>query len=272
MNIQSTGELIRFIETLEIPSNIDQTASNFDQIWFLFSISIRIPVNDYAIIADTLILDDGVTRLSVKNRKHSSSYRIHCLFALTPSGKFSNQVIVCKHGKYLKMNFQSSAFTRIIQTPTGDVTYEHVQQWFDDFISLSYGKNQSAILVDPRTTLLTPDMSQLCAQSSIELITLDLNYYLIHILCPIFTLFDRQCSEVNRLDKMFLKSASDFKRIIFTIWCSLRTLKQNEQICQLFHESFLWTKEDEFYRQSLRVSLPTVLPKKKKKKSPMKTG
>lgn len=130
----------------------------------------------------------------------------------------------------------------------------------------------SAILIDPRTTLLTPDMSNLCAKSGIDLITIDLNYYLIHILCPIFTLFDRQCSEVNRLDKMFLKSASDFKRIIYTIWCSLRTLKQNERICQLFHQSFLWTKEDELYRQSLRTTLPTAQPKRKKKKSPMKPG
>lgn len=134
------------------------------------------------------------------------------------------------------------------------------------------GDHFSAILIDPRTTLLTPEMSHLCAKSGVDLITNDLNYYLIHILCPIFTLFDRQCSEVNRLDKMFLKSASDFKRIIYTIWCSLRTLKQNERICQLFHESFLWTKEDEFYRQSLRATLPSTLPKKKKKKSPMKTG
>lgn len=140
MNIQSTGELIRLIDTLEIPKEIDQTAKNYDQIWFLFSISIRIPINDYVIIADTLILDDGVTRMSVKNRKNTSSYRIHCLFALTPSGKFSNQVIICKQGKYLKMNFQSSTFTRIIQTSTGDVTYEHLQQWFEDFLSLSYGK------------------------------------------------------------------------------------------------------------------------------------
>jgi hypothetical protein len=71
---------------------------------------------------------------------------------------------------------------------------------------------------------------------------------------------------------MYLKSASDLKRIIFTIWCSLRTLKQNEQICQLFHQTFLWKNQDELYRQSLRSAIPSPLPKKKKKKSPIKTG
>jgi len=270
MNIQSTGELIRLKQTLQVTKDIPKLSENFDQIWFLFSISIRIPINDYVIIADTLILDDGVTRLSVKHKKTTS--RIHCLFALTPSGKFSNQLILCKQGKQLKMNFQSSSFTRIIQTLTGDITYEHIQQWFEDFISLSYGKNHSAILIDPRTTLLTPELEDLCQKSNLELITIDLNYYLIHILSPIFSLFDKQCSEVNRLDKMYLKSASDLKRIIFTIWCSLRTLKQNEQICQLFQQSFLWTNEDELYRQSLRSPIPLPLPKKKKKKSPVKTG
>jgi hypothetical protein len=139
MNIQSNGELIRLIKTLQVKKDISKFYENVDQIWFLFSISIRIPINDYAIIADTLILDDGVTRLSMKHKKHSS--RIHCLFALTPSGKFSNQLIICKQGKYLKMNFTSSTFTRILQTTTGDITYEHLQQWFEDFISLSYGKN-----------------------------------------------------------------------------------------------------------------------------------
>jgi len=140
MNIQSTGELIRLIKTLQVNKDIPKFNENFDQIWFLFSISLRIPINDYAIIADTLILDDGVTRLSVKHKKNSSSSRIHCLFALTPSGKFSNQLIICKQGKHLKMNFTSSTFTRIVQTLTGDITYEHIQQWFEDFISLSYGK------------------------------------------------------------------------------------------------------------------------------------
>ncbi len=128
----------------------------------------------------------------------------------------------------------------------------------------------SAILIDPRTTLLTPEVENLCQKSNIELITTDLNYYLIHILSPIFSLFIKQSSEANRLDKMYLKSAGDLKRIIYTIWCSLRTLKQNEQICQIFNQTSLWRKDDELYLQSLRSAVP--LPKKKKRKLLVKTG
>jgi hypothetical protein len=69
---------------------------------------------------------------------------------------------------------------------------------------------------------------------------------------------------------MYLKSAGDLKRIIYTIWCSLRTLKQNEQICQIFNQTSLWRKDDELYLQSLRSAVP--LPKKKKRKLLVKTG
>lgn len=140
LNIQSTGELIRLIETHQIDEeNLRKIDENYDQIWFLFSISIRLPINDYTMIIDSLIVDDGATRLSIKHKKTTTS-RLHCLFALTPSGKFSNQLIISKQGKQLKMNFQSSTFTRIIQTSTGDLTFEHIQQWLEDFNSLSYGK------------------------------------------------------------------------------------------------------------------------------------
>lgn len=271
-NIYSTGELIRSAENLQLDRELSPTIDQYDQIWFLFSISIRIPANDYALIADTLILDDGVTRFSVRHRKTTSSSRIHCLFALTPSGKFSNQLIICKQNKHLKMNFQSSSFTHIVQTTTGDIYPEHIQQWFEDFLSLSYGKDRCAILIDPRTTLLTSEIENLCDKSQVDLITTDLNSYLIRILVPIISLFDKQCSEVNRLDRMFLKSASDFKRIIFTIWCSLRTLKQNEQIYEIFRQTKFWKNQDELYRQSVRASLPTILIKKKKKKSIEKSG
>jgi hypothetical protein len=141
INFQSAGELIRLIKTLELNPDIPKPLETFEQIWFLFSISIRIPANDYILIADSIILDDGITRLSAKQRKNTSSTRIHCLFALTPSGKFSNQLVLCKQGRGLKMNFPSSSFTRIVQTPTGDISSEHIQQWLEDFISLSYGKN-----------------------------------------------------------------------------------------------------------------------------------
>lgn len=170
------------------------------------------------------------------------------------------------------MNFTSSTFTRILQTATADITSEHIQQWLEDFTSLSYGKNSSAILIDPRTTLLTPEFKNLSEKFNMTLITTDLNYYLTHILTPTLSLFDKQCTEINRLHKMYLQSASDLKRIIFTIWCSLRTLKQNEQISQIFQNTSLWTNQDELYRESLRAAIPSPLPKKKKKKSPVKPG
>ena len=144
INIQSLGELICSIENLHINKINSKSYENFQQIWFLFPISILIPINDNTLIADTLIIDDGLTRLSAKHKR--STMRLHCLLALTPSGKFSNQLIVCKYGKSLKINFNSSSFTRIIQTTTGDISYEHIQQWFEDFISLSYGKDHRHVI------------------------------------------------------------------------------------------------------------------------------
>ncbi|CAF0723215.1 unnamed protein product [Adineta ricciae] len=269
-NIQSLAELTDSIENLTAENNIGQSFNNFDQIWFLFSISIRPSGNDVEGAVDTLILDDGVTRLSARNKRHTT--RMHCIFALTPSGKFSNQLIVCKQVRCLKNNFPSSEFTRIVQTPTGDISYETMQQWFEDFISLPNRSNNSAILIDPRMTLLTPDIDVLCQKSNVELVTIDLNYYLIHILTPIFSLFDQRYSETNRVEKMCFKPANDLKRIIYTIWCSLRTLKQNEQICQIFKGTPLWRDGDELYLLSTRAAAPLIVPKKKKKKILVKTG
>ena len=165
------------------------------------------------------------------------------------------------------MNFTSSPFTHIVSTTTGDITYEHLQLWLEDFISLSYGKTNSAILIDPRTTILTPDFEILCQKSHINLITVDLNYYLINILSPIFSLFDKQCSEVNRLDKMYLKSAGDLKRIIYTIWCSLRTLKQNEQIFKIFNQTIHYGKIlIKNMLQSLQPPIPPIYYQRKKRK------
>lgn len=115
-------------------------------------------------------------------------------------------------------------------------------------------------------------MENLCQKSNVELVTIDLNYYLSHILSPIFSLFDKQCAEINRVDKMHLKSANDFKRIISMIWQSLRTLKQDEEFCQLFSKTFLWKTDDELYLQSSRSIARASQPKKKKKKSLVKSG
>ena len=121
-------------------------------------------------------------------------------------------------------------------------------------------------------TLLTPDIDVLCQKSNVELVTIDLNYYLVHILTPIFSLFDQRYSETNRVEKMCFKPANDLRRIIYIIWCSLRTLKQNEQICQIFKGTPLWRDGDELYLLSTRATMPLTVPKKKKKKILVKTG
>jgi hypothetical protein len=84
-----------------------------------------------------MILDNAVTRLSLKHKKSTAS-RLHCLFALTPSGKYSNQLIICKPGRNFQVNFSSTSFTRIIETNNGDISSEYIKQWFDDFLSSSY--------------------------------------------------------------------------------------------------------------------------------------
>ncbi|CAF5190184.1 unnamed protein product, partial [Rotaria magnacalcarata] len=67
---------------------------------------------------------------------------------------------------------------------------------------------------------------------------------------------------------MYLKSSNDLKRIIYTIWQTLRTLKRTEKICEIFNKTFLWKTNDEVYLQSQRAIVPPSQPKKKKKKSP----
>jgi hypothetical protein len=130
----------------------------------------------------------------------------------------------------------------------------------------------SALLVDPRTTLLREDFERVCQQSNIELLTIDCNYYLIHFLSPFFSLLDKQWLECNRLDRMFFKSPNDLRRIIYSIWFALRTLKRDEQVCHLFEQTCLWRTNDQLYRQTLHINVRTPMPKKKKKKLLVKTG
>jgi hypothetical protein len=87
------------------------------------------------------------------------------------------------------------------------------------------------------------------------------------------TLFDKRWSEANRLDKMHFKSVGNIQRTIHTIWYTLRTLKQQEQIFNLFNQTILWKTNDQEFVQSLQPP-PTqvLLLKKKKKKTLIKTG
>jgi hypothetical protein len=110
---------------------------DIEQIWFLFCVSILIPTNSRTVIPGIGMLDNDITRLSFKHKRTNAS-RVHCIFALTPSGKYSNQLIICKPGRYLKVNYSSTSFTRIIETVNGDVSCDHIQQWLDDFLGSSY--------------------------------------------------------------------------------------------------------------------------------------
>ncbi|CAF4364047.1 unnamed protein product [Rotaria sp. Silwood2] len=244
---------------------------DIEQIWFLFPISIRLPTTGYSLIPEITILDNDVTRISSKHKRTYPS-RVLFLFALTPSGKYSNQLIICKPGRSIKVNYASTSFTRIIETNTGTISYEHVQQWLDDFISLSYGTKNSSLLIDPRTTLLTADFENTCQKFDINIITTELDSYITHILSPLFSLFNKQWSEANRVDKMHFKSVGHIQRMIHAIWFTLRTLKQNEQIFKIFNQTILWKLSDQKYVQSLQPPTQNLLPKKKKKKTLVKIG
>jgi hypothetical protein len=71
---------------------------------------------------------------------------------------------------------------------------------------------------------------------------------------------------------MYFKSAGYLQRLIHTLWFTLRTLKLNEQIFQIFNQTILWKTNDQQYVQSLQPPAQNLLPKKKKKKILIKTG
>ncbi len=117
-----------------------------------------------------------------------------------------------------------------------------------------------------------PDFELACETSNIQIITTDLNSYISNILSPFFSLFTKQWTAANRIDKMHLKTVGNVQRIVHTVWYSLRTLKQNDELCKLFNQTILWKANDQEYVQSLQVATKNLLPKKKKKKILIKTS
>jgi hypothetical protein len=99
-----------------------------------------------------------------------------------------------------------------------------------------------------------------------------LNYYLSRILSPIISLVDKQWSEINHLDRMYLKSPNDMQHLVYSTWFILRTLKRDEQIARHFQQTHLRKQEDQRYMESLRSTVRLPVPKKRKKKSLVKTG
>lgn len=132
--IQSVGELIRHVENLEDVPSIPPLFDQYEQIWIVCSMSIRLANQGSQLMADTIFLDESVTRVSNRGKKATGSSRLFCLFAVTPGGKFSNQLLVSRPNRNLKINVQSSSFTRIIHSSTGDVLPEHFHQWLEDFL------------------------------------------------------------------------------------------------------------------------------------------
>ena len=105
------------------------------------------------------------------------------------------------------------------------------------------------------------------------LLTIDVNSYVSRILLPFFLLFDKYWSEANRVDIMHFKPGGSIQRIIHTIWFSLRTLKRDDQLANLFKQTILWRSNDEQYIQSLKPPVRPALAKIKKRRPLMpKTG
>ncbi len=110
-------------------------------------------------------------------------------------------------------------------------------------------------------------------KSNIQILTTDLNSYITNILSPVFSLFCKKWSEANRVEKMTCKSSvGNIQRIIHTMWYSLRTLKQNDELFKIFNQTILWKTNDQEYIQSLQILTKNLLPKKKKKKIFIKTS
>ena len=273
--IQSVGELVRQVENFEDIEPIPSLFDKFDQVWIVCSMSIRLPNHGSQLIADTIFFDETMTRHSTRGKKATGSSRLLCLFAVTPAGKFSNQLIVTKPTRNFKSNFLSTPFTRIISSNNGDFQPEYLQQWLEDFVALNGTNQTSALLMDPRTTLFTEEFVNLCEKSNLNLLSINLNVYLTHFLSPLFTLMDKQWTELNRLDQMLMKSSLDLQRLVHSIWFILRNLKTNEEISRLFQSTPVWTKSDQIYLEFLRKPpsrTATLTKKKKKKTSLVKTG
>ena len=117
--------------------NFNHSFNHIEQLWFLISISIRVPSHSHTLTTNLIVLNNNITI----NSKKKGAFRLHCIFAITPSGQYSNQLIICKPGRLFQINFSSTSFTRIIETNNGCISYECIQQWLNDFVSLSYVKN-----------------------------------------------------------------------------------------------------------------------------------
>lgn len=146
------------------------------------------------------------------------------------------------------------------------IIFKQEQVILSSIVHLEHYFNSSALLLDPRMTLLMPDFEINCTKSNLQILTMDSNSYISKILHPVFSLFEKKWSEIHRIDRLMMKSTGYCQRTIFTLWSTLRTLKQNDAIFQLFNQTPFWKSNDQEYVQSLQAATKNLLPKKKKKK------
>lgn len=132
---QKADDISKGIETTKQIEFVNPL-TNIEQIWFLLPISMLLSTSSYSLTPETIILDYLSTMSSLQPKK-TSSPRLHCILAVTPSGKYSNQLFIVKSGRY-KINCPSTPLTRIIEVNNGDFSHEHVQIWLDDFLSSSF--------------------------------------------------------------------------------------------------------------------------------------
>lgn len=141
--LQTAAELSNLITTLPSVTDIDYIDRSLpiEQIWFFISITIRIPTHGYVFSPEVLVLENNTMRLLTIYRKTPVT-RCHCFFAVTPSGRYSNQLYVCKPGRYLKTDYESNSFARVVQSANGCISSEHLQQWLEDFLAQYATKNR----------------------------------------------------------------------------------------------------------------------------------
>ena len=139
---QSASELSNAVKILS-PSNLDEIDRfhNIEQIWLFNSISIRVPLHENSIQPEIAVLDHSITR-NASHLKKGQAIRVYCLFAVTPSGKYSNQLYVYRTGRHIKVTPPSNRFTRIEQTSNGHLSAEHLEKWLEDFLSFHSNENR----------------------------------------------------------------------------------------------------------------------------------
>ena len=142
-SLQTAAQLLISIRTRGSATDIDYIDRSLpiEQIWIFIPISIRLSAQDYTSGPEVIVLDNNVSRVLTYHRKNRT-IRSHCFFAVTPSGKYSNQLHIYRPGRHHKLDYESNSFARIVQSNNGQITADHLQQWLEDFLAQHGTKNR----------------------------------------------------------------------------------------------------------------------------------